>query len=152
MRTHCKFQRHNGGHLRREKRKVRIFGKGKCNKLIANFSATMVTSLSSLSLSLSLSLFLSHRAHLTHNMRRFRASYNMNSFNVLKPLQKWELNARRAIWRSFSSCGKGLCSFFASSSCQLLSLSEKKRNAFRLIEWSWQEWTFDLSFPTCLPQ
>ena len=33
---------------------VRIFGKGKC-KFIANFSATMVTSLPSLSLSLSLS-------------------------------------------------------------------------------------------------
>ena len=41
----------------REKRKVRIFGKGKC-KLIANFSATMVTSLLSVSLSLSLSLSL----------------------------------------------------------------------------------------------
>ena len=34
---------------------VRTFGKGKC-KLIANFSATMVTSLPSVSLSLSLSL------------------------------------------------------------------------------------------------
>ena len=34
---------------------VRIFGKGKC-KFIANFSATMVTSLPSLSVSLSLSL------------------------------------------------------------------------------------------------
>ena len=52
---------------------MRIFGKGKC-KLIANFSATMVTSLPSFSLcisfsfSLSLSLSLSHRAHLTHNI------------------------------------------------------------------------------------
>ena len=36
---------------------VRIFGKGKC-KFIANFSATMVTSLPSLSVSLSLSLSL----------------------------------------------------------------------------------------------
>ena len=34
---------------------VRIFGKGKC-KFIANFSATLVTSLPSLSVSLSLSL------------------------------------------------------------------------------------------------
>ena len=52
---------------------VRIFGKGKC-KFIANFSATMVTSLPSLSLSvclylsLSLSLSLSHLPHLTHNI------------------------------------------------------------------------------------
>ena len=50
---------------------VRTFGKGKC-KFIANFSATMVTSLSSLSLSLSLSLSvcisLSHRKYLTHNI------------------------------------------------------------------------------------
>ena len=44
---------------------VRIFGKGKC-KLIANFSATMVTSLPSFSVSLSLSL--SHRKYLTHNI------------------------------------------------------------------------------------
>ena len=56
----------------KEKRKVRIFGKGKCKliancanfwqgkcKFIANFSAKMVTSLPSLSLSLSLSLYLS---------------------------------------------------------------------------------------------
>ena len=40
---------------------MRIFGKGKC-ELIANFSATMVTSLPFFSLSLS------HRAHLTHNI------------------------------------------------------------------------------------
>ena len=50
---------------------VRIFGKGKC-KFIANFSATMVTSLPSLSLSLSLCLYLSlslsHRKYLTHNI------------------------------------------------------------------------------------
>ena len=50
-----------------------IFGKGKC-KLIANFSATMVTSLPSISLSLSLSvslslsLSLSHQKYLTHNI------------------------------------------------------------------------------------
>ena len=64
---------------------MRIFGKGKCKliancanfwqgkcKFIANFSATMVTSLPSLSvcisLSLSLSLSLSHRKYLTHNI------------------------------------------------------------------------------------
>ena len=67
--THCDFQCHNGDQRRelREKRKVRIFGKGKC-KLIANFSATMVTSLPSVSLSLSLSLTHTHRAHLTQNI------------------------------------------------------------------------------------
>ena len=47
---------------------MRFFGKGKCN-LIANFSAAMVTSLSSHSLpSLSLSLSLSYREYLTHNI------------------------------------------------------------------------------------
>ena len=40
----------------------------KSAKLIANFSATMVTSLPSTSLSLYLSLSLSHRAYLTHNI------------------------------------------------------------------------------------
>ena len=60
---------------------MRIFGKGKCKliancanfwqgkcKFIANFSAKMVTSLPSLSLSLSVSLSLSHRKYLTHNI------------------------------------------------------------------------------------
>ena len=46
---------------------MRVFGKGKC-KLIANFSATMVTSLPSFSLCISLSLSLSHRMYLTHNI------------------------------------------------------------------------------------
>ena len=44
---------------------MRIFGKGKC-KLIANFSAILVTSLPSLSVCISLSL--SHRKYLTHNI------------------------------------------------------------------------------------
>ena len=72
VRTHCEFQRNNGDHFKKGEmgsvkgesksvnyrqgkvkthRQVRIFGKGEC-KLIANFSATMVTSLPSLSLSL----------------------------------------------------------------------------------------------------
>ena len=58
---------------------VRLFGKGKC-KFIANFSATMVTSLSSLSLSvclyLSLSLSLSPKVPHAQYRKRFRASYN----------------------------------------------------------------------------
>ena len=54
------------------------FWQGKC-KLIANFSGKIVTSLPSLSLCISLS----HRAHLTHNMKRFRASYNNLSIERL---------------------------------------------------------------------
>ena len=61
-----------------------IFGKEKC-KFIANFSATMVTSLPSISLSLSLSLSvslslsLSLSSKLPHAQyrKRFRASYNI---------------------------------------------------------------------------
>ena len=66
--------------------KVHILAR-RSTKLIANFSATKVTSLPSLSLSLSLclslylSLSLSHRAHLTHNRKRFRASYIRASYN-----------------------------------------------------------------------
>ena len=78
---------------------MRIFGKGKCKliancanfwqgkcKFIANFSATMETSLSSISLSLSLSLSLYLSLSLSLSLspkvphaqyrKRFRASYN----------------------------------------------------------------------------
>ena len=48
---------------------MRIFGKGKC-KFIANFSATLVTSLPSLSVSLSLS----HRKYIPHAQYRKRGS------------------------------------------------------------------------------
>ena len=54
---------------------MRIFGKGKC-KFIANFSATMVTSLPSFSVSLSLSLSLSPNVPHAQYRKRFRASYN----------------------------------------------------------------------------
>ena len=73
-------------------------------KLIANFSATMVTSLLSFSLSLSLSLYLSlylslslslslsfslsHRMYLTHNRKRFRASYNKKYQKLLEREKK----------------------------------------------------------------
>ena len=50
---------------------VRIFGKGKC-KFIANFSATMVTSLPSISLCISLSPKVPHAQYRKH----LRASYN----------------------------------------------------------------------------
>ena len=104
--THCEFQRHHGdlsakgetGSVKTEGRNenceflaresvssspiVRIFGKGKC-KFIANFSATMVTSLPSLSvcisLSLSLSLSLSPKVPHAQYRKRFRASYNIDS-------------------------------------------------------------------------
>ena len=78
----------NSAPFKRGKTEVQIFWQGKAQnsspllrctflartsaKLIANFSATMVTSLPSFSLSLylslSLSLSLSHRMHLTHNI------------------------------------------------------------------------------------
>ena len=53
---------------------VRIFGKGKC-KFIANFSAKMVTSLPSISLSFSVSLSLSPKVPHAQYRKRFRASY-----------------------------------------------------------------------------
>ena len=91
----------------REKRKIRVFSKGKCKlipivrifgkgkcKFIANFSAIMVTSLPSISLSLSLSLCislsLSPKVPHAQYRKRFRASYNTvvyNSKNPLLPLQ-----------------------------------------------------------------
>ena len=57
---------------------VRIFGKWKC-EFIANFSATMVTSLPSLSLSVSLylSLSLSLKVPYAQYRKRFRASCNI---------------------------------------------------------------------------
>ena len=53
------------------------FGKGKC-KFIANFSATMMTSLPSLSVCLSLSRYRSLSPNVPHAQyrKRFRASYN----------------------------------------------------------------------------
>ena len=69
---------------------VQIFGKGKC-KFIANFSATMVTSLPSLSLCISLSL--SPKVPHAQYRKRFRASYNtvkgtlhLHSFTKMKAL------------------------------------------------------------------
>ena len=97
--THCQFERpvREGRDGKCEGRKekceflaresvssspiVRFFGKGKC-KFIANFTATMVTSLPSLSLSLSLSLCISLSLSLSpkvphaQSRKRFRASYN----------------------------------------------------------------------------
>ena len=74
----------NVPHAQYRKREVQFFWQGKAQnsspllrctflarrsaKLIANFSATMVTSLPSFSLSLCISLSLSHRMYLTHNI------------------------------------------------------------------------------------
>ena len=74
----------NSAPFKRGKTEVQIFWQGKAQnsspilrcrflarrsaKLLANFSATMVTSLPSFSLSLYLSLSLSHRMYLTHNI------------------------------------------------------------------------------------
>ena len=58
-------------------------------KLIANFSATMVTSLPSFSLSLSLCISLSHRMYLTHNIGSASALPIIHSFLFL---DSWSLN------------------------------------------------------------
>ena len=74
----------NSAPIKRGKTEVQIFWQGKAQnsspilrctflarrsaKLISNFSAKMVTSLPSFSLSLSVSLSLSHRMYLTHNI------------------------------------------------------------------------------------
>ena len=82
---------------------MRIFGKGKCKliancanfwqgkcKFIANFSATMVTSLPSLSVCISLSLSLSHQKYLTHNIipaeNRSGGTEGVRILSIVKPL------------------------------------------------------------------
>ena len=85
---------------------VWIFGKGKC-KFIANFSATMVTSLPSISLSLSLSLSLSPKVPHAQYRKRFRASYNRKrgsaSYIVREVLsvreREREIQRERRKWR-----------------------------------------------------
>ena len=93
----------NSAPFKRGETEVQIFGQGKAQnsspklrctflarrsaKLIANFSATMVTSLPSFSLSLSLSLSLCISLSLSPNVphaqyrKRFRASYNTKNVN-----------------------------------------------------------------------
>ena len=84
----------NSAPFKRGETEVQIFWQGKAQnsspilrctflarrsaKLIANFSATMVTSLPSFSLSLSLSLYLSLSPNVPHAQyrKRFRVSYN----------------------------------------------------------------------------
>ena len=68
---------------------MRIFGKGKC-KFIANFSATMVTSLPSryFRLTTSVSLSLSHRLYLTHNIGSASALPIIGSASALPIISK----------------------------------------------------------------
>ena len=80
---------------------VRIFGKGKC-KFIANFSATMVTSLPSLSLSLCLYLSLSPKVPHAQYRKRFRASYNKGSASALPIIHFRRINRQAAYrWLGF---------------------------------------------------
>ena len=83
---------------------VRVFGKGKC-EFIANFSATMVTSLPSVSVSLSLS----HRKYLTHNI---------GSASALPIILARESVSLSPIVRIF---GKGKCEFIANFSATMVT-------------------------------
>ena len=72
---------------------VRIFGKGRC-KLIANFSATMVTSLPSLSLSLfslslSLSLSISLSLYLSLTERTSRTIGSASALPIVDWIELW---------------------------------------------------------------
>ena len=112
MWTHCEFQLHNDDHFRRErrevwrqKRKVRIFGKGKCKhvrhlcELLARESVNSSPILArqwwrhfrlSLYLSLSLSLSLSPKVPHAQYRKRFRASYNTNiAWQPQRLLDNW---------------------------------------------------------------
>ena len=78
-------------------------------KLIANFSATMVTSLPSFSLSLSLCISLSHRMYLTHNIGsasalpiislslRLHASYSHLGPMRVKRKHRWRCTCFREV-------------------------------------------------------
>ena len=86
---------------------MRIFGKGKC-KLIANFTATMRTSLPSISLSLYLSLSLSPSVPHAQYRKRFRVSYN--SCAIFKPNGQHLLTgAAETVACSSQDCQSQLC-------------------------------------------
>ena len=98
----------NSAPIKRGKTEVQIFWQGKAQnsspilrctflarrsaKLIANFSATMVTSLPSFSLSLSLCISLSLSPNVPHAQyrKRFRASYNIGSASALPIISWWD--------------------------------------------------------------
>ena len=88
------------------------FWQRKSAKLIANFSATKVTSLPSISLciSLSLSLSLSHRAHLTHNI---------GSASALPIIKKTSHRFKEAIYACLFWCKYGIIHVCQDATCEL---------------------------------
>ena len=120
----------------REKRKVRIFGKGKCKlvaicanfwqrkcKLIANFSATMVTSLPSVSVSLSLSLKVPHARYIP-------SEQTASSYFILLRQDPPPLEAILVIF------GRRALIFFV---WKLLEKNEKWRHFCAHVQW-WSPW------------
>ena len=98
---------------------MRIFGKGKC-KVIANFSATMVTSLPSLSVSLSVCISLSPNIPHAQYRKRFRASYNTPS-EVSKP----RLNGKQNIAKQTGKFRKHYKSLRHAEPCKLSTLQQR---------------------------
>ena len=154
----------------REKRKVRFFGKGKCEltaivqifgmgkcKLIANFSATMMTSLPSISLSLSLcislSLSLSPSVHHAQYRKRFRASYNKWGL-FIKMATDWQVSEvgdtcraaagpgrRRSVQIEWLSAGTAHLGFPA-----LLSVPHFLSREIKMNRRHWRFWHFIISY------
>ena len=100
------------------------FGKGKC-KFIANFSATMVTSLPSLSLSLSVCISLSLSPKVPHAQyrKRFRASYNLGFRSLVARLVPFERGGTKPEGENIF--GNGKCELIANFSANHGDLSSK---------------------------
>ena len=92
-------------------------------KLIANFSATMVTSLPSFSLCISLSL--SHRMYLTHNIG------NASAFPIIDKNRRWTLVEQRYVCQKLPSGSER-----EKSGCQRKAVSSQ---IWRQIFPAWQE-------------
>ena len=117
---------------------VRIFGKGKC-KFIANFSATMVTSLPSLSLCLYLSLSLSPKVPHAQYRKRFRASYNTRSCGAeIKHLLARDtlpgLSWYRLHFRAIPASKNRTCPFFSTSVMNVILLTVIVNFVFATLE------------------
>ena len=122
---------------------VWTFGKGKC-KLIANFSATMVTSLPSVSVSLSLSL--SPKVPHAQYRKRFRASYNILGDSETR---EESIGKRRRSWTVLDLTGFRLMRRVAHGRSRSLACRESRRKspsetpeaqhrcaiAFALLQW-----------------
>ena len=113
----------NSAPIKRGKTEAQIFWQGKAQnsspklrctflarrsaKLIASFSATMVTSLPSFSLSLSLCISLSHRMYLTHNIGSASALPIISSLaSYGRPSDQQKTVMARAMDESLGSCSK----------------------------------------------